>query len=50
MAIAQQRGGKVAAERFEIRKISRDDLRESLAQGWEDFLEHRGDLIFIGVL
>ena len=33
-----------------VRKISTDDLRGSLREGWDDFLAMRGDLIFIGLL
>ncbi|WP_371416703.1 DUF2189 domain-containing protein [Sphingosinicella sp. BN140058] len=35
---------------FEVRSITAKDIRESLAQGWSDFLEKRGDLIFIGII
>ncbi|HEV2747558.1 MAG TPA: DUF2189 domain-containing protein [Allosphingosinicella sp.] len=33
-----------------VRKITRDDLRISLKDGWTDFMEMRGDLIFLGLL
>lgn len=33
-----------------VRKISRDDLRASLADGYADFKDKRGDLIFVGLL
>jgi len=49
MAIAQP-AGQVAAPVYEVRKISSTDVRESLAQGWDDFLSKRGDLIFVGIL
>ncbi|MFD1611310.1 DUF2189 domain-containing protein [Sphingomonas tabacisoli] len=50
MAIAQSAGSVAAPSSYEVRKISSADVRESLAQGWDDFLEHRGDLIFVGIL
>jgi uncharacterized membrane protein len=49
MAIAQS-AGPVAAPTPEVRKISSTDMREALAQGWDDFLSKRGDLIFVGIL
>lgn len=33
-----------------VRKIGMQDLRIALAQGWQDFLSKRGDLLFIGVI
>jgi uncharacterized membrane protein len=33
-----------------VRNITNDDLRISLRQGLDDFLEMRGDLIFVGLL
>ena len=33
-----------------IRKLTFDDLRISLRQGWEDFLDKRGDLVFVGFI
>ena len=33
-----------------VRRISATDLREVLREGWNDFLELRGDLIFVGLL
>lgn len=39
-----------AARAFEVRKLDSAALRESLAQGWDDFLSKRGDLIFIGII
>ena len=33
-----------------VRRITAADLKESLREGWEDFLAMRGDLIFIGLL
>jgi len=33
-----------------VRTISDDDLRWSLRQGWEDFGELRGDLVFAGLI
>jgi len=37
-------------KRLQIRRISDDDLRFSLKQGWEDFRDLRGDLIFAGLI
>jgi uncharacterized membrane protein len=33
-----------------VRKITRQDLSDSLRQGWADFMAMRGDLIFLGLL
>lgn len=41
---------RVATPSYEVRRITGRDIRESLAQGWDDFMEHRGDLIFVGIL
>ena len=38
------------AEAFEVRNIAAADLRDALRQGWADFLEHRGDLLFVGII
>src|SRR3954454_23287434 len=38
------------AEPTGIRTISDDDLRSSLRQGWEDFRDLRGDLVFAGLI
>jgi uncharacterized membrane protein len=35
---------------YEVRRISSADIRESLAQGWDDFLDRRGDLLFLGLV
>ncbi len=50
MAVVRHEGGVAGTPGSEIRKIGVADLKESLRQGWEDFLEHRGDLIFVGLL
>ena len=39
-----------AAEMPEIRQIDTADLNWALAEGWRDFREKRGDLLFIGLL
>ena len=49
MALAQP-VSQITPQSYDVRKIGRADIRESLAQGWDDFLERRGDLIFIGIL
>jgi len=38
------------AKSIPVRKITNDDLRWSLRQGWEDFGELRGDLVFAGLI
>ena len=35
---------------YPVRRVTNDDLRASLRDGYNDFLEHRGDLIFIGLI
>jgi uncharacterized membrane protein len=37
-------------DRFEVRRIGDAEIRESLAQGWADFMAKRGDLIFLGLV
>src|SRR5687768_8314885 len=37
-------------DRFEVRRIGNAEIRESLAQGWADFMAKRGDLIFLGLV
>jgi uncharacterized membrane protein len=39
-----------AMEEIRIRRLSLHDLRVALAQGWQDFLAKRGDLVFIGII
>jgi uncharacterized membrane protein len=57
MAIAQSgpASARPAADatprnRFEVRRIGNAEIRESLAQGWADFMAKRGDLIFLGLV
>jgi uncharacterized membrane protein len=53
MAIAHSAPATAAAPqsgRFEVRRIGNAEVRESLAQGWDDFLAKRGDLIFLGLI
>jgi uncharacterized membrane protein len=38
------------AEAYDVRTITAADLRDALRRGWSDFLEHRGDLIFVGII
>jgi uncharacterized membrane protein len=38
------------ANQVPVRKISDEDLRASLRQGWEDFGDLRGDLVFAGLI
>ncbi|MEP6983154.1 MAG: DUF2189 domain-containing protein [Sphingomicrobium sp.] len=37
-------------KKIPVRSITDDDLRSSLKQGWEDFLDLRGDLFFAGLI
>jgi uncharacterized membrane protein len=39
-----------ATQDIEIRTIGLPDLRIALAQGWDDFLAKRGDLLFLGFI
>lgn len=39
-----------ARDDISIRKITFQDLRIALAQGWDDFLAKRGDLVFLGFI
>lgn len=39
-----------AAPEIRIRRLSTEDLKISLRQGWEDFLAKRGDLVFVGFI
>lgn len=52
MANAQSlhRAGATPRSRFEVRQIGDAEIRESLSQGWDDFLAKRGDLVFIGLI
>ena len=53
MAIAQSQNTSDATQpgdRFAVRTIGNAEIRESLAQGWDDFLARRGDLIVVGLI
>lgn len=50
MALARRTPMKIDAEEITIRTIGMNDLRIALAQGWDDFLSKRGDLVFIGFI
>jgi uncharacterized membrane protein len=51
MAVSQSFTGSAStADHVPVRKITRDDLRIALRDGWADFMSMRGDLIFIGLL
>jgi len=39
-----------SAHAHEVRTIGEADLRDALRQGWADFMERRGDLIFAGII
>ena len=47
---ATRTAGATAAQPLPLRHITVDDLRASLRDGYEDFMDKRGDLIFIGIL
>lgn len=50
MAIAQPVDSAPEIDTAPVRKIGLHDLRIALDQGWKDFLDLRGDLVFIGVI
>ena len=50
MAITHPENVSSVKDEFAVRKIDLHDLRVALAQGWEDFLAKRGDLVFIGFI
>lgn len=50
MAVTHTVGFDEAREEIHIRKIGLHDLRTALAQGWEDFLAKRGDMVFAGII
>lgn len=39
-----------ANEEIRIRKLTLHDLRLALSQGWDDFMDKRGDLVFVGLI
>jgi len=50
MAIAHAGSVDRPTKAHEVRAIGAADLRSALREGWADFMEHRGDLIFAGVI
>jgi uncharacterized membrane protein len=50
MTVARIDAVERPAETFEVRTVTAADLRDALRQGWADFLEHRGDLLFVGII
>lgn len=50
MTVARVEALDRPAEAYRVRTISTADLRDALRQGWADFLEHRGDLLFVGII
>lgn len=50
MAIAREANVAKVQPEIPVRKIELHDLRIALAQGWDDFLDKRGDLIFLGII
>jgi uncharacterized membrane protein len=47
---APKRSPASTKSKIPVRRIGDDDLRASLADGWGDFMEMRGDIIFLAVL
>ncbi|RZM07770.1 MAG: hypothetical protein EOP68_13155, partial [Sphingomonas sp.] len=39
-----------SSQLLDVRRIDAADLSWALAEGWKDFREKRGDLLFIGLL
>lgn len=50
MGLAHPAGASLDEEEIVIRAIHLHDLRVALSQGWDDFLDKRGDLVFIGLI
>lgn len=50
MAIAHVERVDHPIETHDVRVIAAADLRDALREGWADFMEHRGDLVFVGVI
>jgi uncharacterized membrane protein len=50
MALSRPADTSLAQEEIVIRAIDLHDLRVALSQGWDDFLDKRGDLLFIGLI
>lgn len=50
MAAARIESMDRPAERYEVRTIGMADVKDALRQGWADFMAHRGDLIFVGLI
>ena len=50
MTVARIEAAERPAEAHDVRTITPADLRDALRQGWADFSEHRGDLIFVGII
>jgi uncharacterized membrane protein len=50
MAVTWPTGTPAADTEIAVRKIGVHDLRVALRQGWADFREKRGDLLFLGLI
>jgi uncharacterized membrane protein len=50
MTVARVHAVERPAEAYPVRTITTADLRASLREGWSDFLQHRGDLLFVGII
>lgn len=46
---APKRAAK-SSKSIPVRQITTDDLKQSLADGWADFMEMRGDILFLAIL
>lgn len=50
MAIARPAGTSTTRDDIQIRTIDLSDVRAALRQGYDDFLDKRGDLVFVGFI
>ncbi|MGK6319083.1 DUF2189 domain-containing protein [Sphingomonas sp. DT-204] len=50
MAFAHVEGVDRPAPAPQVRTITTADLRAALREGWADFMDRRGDLIFVGII
>lgn len=42
--------GRPHIDAYEVRTIGTADLKDALREGWADFMDRRGDLLFIGIV
>ena len=50
MAVTQTMDAAPPAPAVPVRKVTADDLREVLSEGYNDFLDRRGDLLVVGLI